>query len=56
MARRKRKARSAVASFVRDTKAEMGMYDMNLENTPLLYPVAYYAAFEKQPHLQTTYT
>ena len=39
MSKRKRKTRSAVASFIRNVKAEIGNLELNAQELPLLYPV-----------------
>ena len=42
MPKRKRKTRSAVASFIRNVKAEIGHVDYLTQDQPLLYPVYTY--------------
>jgi hypothetical protein len=39
MSKRKRRTRSAVASFIRNVKAEIGNIEYNSQELPLLYPV-----------------
>lgn len=39
MSKRKRRTKSAVASFIRNVKAEIGQVDYGSQETPLLYPV-----------------